>query len=89
MSMSESQRLPPQASSDETASRFVAEIVNRLFSATLSLDSARRIVGDGPGGDRIAAAADQIDGAIRDIQTMTFSLAMDRGRRPRAAGADG
>jgi len=78
----------PPASSDDTASRFVADIVSRLFAATLSLDSARRMVGDGPGGDRIAVAVDQIDRAIRDIQTMTFGLAMDRGKRPRAAGAD-
>ena len=56
----------------------VGYIVNRLFSVGLSLDSARSIVGNGPAGDRITAATDEVDRLIRDIRTAMFGLAEDR-----------
>lgn len=58
-----------------------ADIVSRLFSAGLSLDSARSIVGQGPVANRLEAATDEIDVTIRDIRTIMFSLAADRGNR--------
>jgi len=63
-------------------SRFAADIVHRLFSIGLSLDSARSIVTKGPAGDRIAAATDEIDRTIRDIRTAVFNLARDREQPP-------
>ena len=63
---------------DETMSRFAGDVVNRLFSIGLRLDSALSISGNGPAGDRIAAATDELDRLIRDIRTMAFSLAEDR-----------
>jgi len=75
------------ASADETMSRFAADIVNRLFSIGLSLESARSIVTKGPAGDRIAAATDEIDRTIRDIRTTVFTLARDR-EQPPAGGPD-
>jgi GAF domain-containing protein len=75
------------ASPDETMSRFAADIVNRLFSIGLSLESARSIVAKGLAGDRIAAATDEIDRAIRDIRTAVFNLARDR-EQPPARGPD-
>jgi hypothetical protein len=53
---------------------FANYIVSRLFSVGLSLDSARSVVGDGPAGDRIAAATDGVDRLIRDIRTAVFDL---------------
>ena len=44
------------SSLEDVMSRFAGDVVNRLFSAGLSLESARSIVGDGPAGDRVAAA---------------------------------
>jgi GAF domain len=73
------------ASADGTMSRFTADIVNRLFSIGLSLESARSIVAKGPAGDRIAAATDEVDRAIRDIRTAMFNLARDPGQ-PSPAG---
>jgi len=70
------------ASADDTMSRFAADIVHRLFSIGLSLDSARSIVTKGPAGDRIAAATDEIDRTIRDIRTAVFNLARDREQPP-------
>jgi GAF domain len=61
------------ASLEETMSRFAGDIVNRLFSAGMSLESAHSIVGNGPAGDRVAAATDELDRLIRDIRTMIFS----------------
>lgn len=63
----------PQASMSEVT----GYIVNRLFSVGLSLDSARSIVGDGPAGDRIAAATDEVDALIRDIRATVFSSPED------------
>ena len=53
-------------------------IVNGLFSVGLSLESARSIVGNGPAGDRIAAATDEVDRMIRHIRTAMFGLVEDR-----------
>ena len=52
--------------------------MNRLFSVGLSLESAGSIVGNGPAGDRIAAAADEVDRMIRDIRTALFGLVENR-----------
>jgi hypothetical protein len=61
-----------------TTPEFAGYVVNRLFSVGLSLDSARSIAGNGPAGDRIAAATDEVDRMIRDIRTALFGLAEDR-----------
>lgn len=63
----------------DTMSRFAEEIVNRMFSVGLSLESARSIVGGGPAGDRVAAATGEVDRMIADIRTRMFSLAVDAG----------
>lgn len=51
---------------------FAGETVQRLFLAGLSLASARAIAGDGPVGDRVTAATDEIDHVIRDTRAMVF-----------------
>ncbi len=83
-------RLPVHrpASAEETMSWFAADIVNRLFSIGLSLESARSIVGKGPAGDRIAAATDEADRMIRDIRAAVFSRAGNGGQHPPADGPD-
>lgn len=43
--------------------------MNRLFSAGLSLESARSIIGDGPACGRVAAAVSELDQTILDIRT--------------------
>jgi hypothetical protein len=63
-------------------SRFAADIVNRLFSIGLRLESARSIVTKGPAVDRIAAATDEVDRVIRDIRTAVFTLAREREQPP-------
>ena len=68
------------ASLEDTMSRFAGDIVNRLFSAGMSLESARSIVGKGPAGDRVAAATGELDRLIRDIRTPIF-IPADDGRR--------
>ncbi|HXZ75725.1 MAG TPA: GAF domain-containing protein [Streptosporangiaceae bacterium] len=73
---------------EEAMSRFAGHVVNRLFSAGLSLESARSIVGNGPAGDRVAAATDELDQTIRDIRAIMFSLAADREQRPAGSTAD-
>ena len=78
----------PPAPSDETLSRFAGDVVNRLFSIGLSLDSALSIAGTGPAGDRVAAATGELDRLIRDIRTMVFSLADDRERHRPGHGPD-
>jgi hypothetical protein len=50
----------------------VGGVVHRLFAAGLSLASAQAIVGDGAAGDRVAAAVDELDRAIRDIRAIVF-----------------
>lgn len=66
------------AAPEVTMPEFAGDIVNRLFSVGLSLESARSIVGNGPAGDRIAAATGEVDRIIRDIRTMLFGLTADR-----------
>ena len=81
MSDADGQNLPgplESAAPEDTMAEFVGCIVNRLFSVGLSLESARSIVGDGPAGDRIAAAIDEVDCIIRDIRTAMFGLVEDR-----------
>ena len=68
---------PRSASLEDAMSGFAREVVKRLFSVGLSLDSAGSIVGDGPAGDRVAAATAEVDRMIRDIRTIMFSLAAD------------
>lgn len=63
---------PRRAAPDDGMSELVADIVHRLFSAGLSLESARSIVGGDPAADRIAAATDELDRVIRDIRTMVL-----------------
>jgi hypothetical protein len=79
------------ASLEDTMSQFAEYVVNRLFSVGLSLESARSIVGESPAGDRVAAARGEVDRMIRDIRTITFGRAADRGnqapdRRPGPPG---
>jgi hypothetical protein len=73
---------------EDTMSRFAGDIVHRLFSAGLSLESARSIVGEGPAGDRVAAATDELDRLIRDIRTMIFSPAEDGEQHRPGRGPD-
>ena len=77
---------------EDLMSRFAADVVHRLFSVGLNLDSARSIAGDGPAADRVVAAAGEVDDIIRDIRTTMFSPGADTGRvfadrRPRPPGA--
>ena len=69
------------ASLEDTMSQFAEYVVNRLFSVGLSLESAPSIVGEGPAGDRVAAATGEVDRMIRDIRTITFGRAADRGNQ--------
>jgi hypothetical protein len=59
---------------EEAALQLASDTVNRLFSASLSLASARTLVGDGLPGQRIEAATDEIDRSIRDLRNFVFSL---------------
>jgi GAF domain len=70
------------ASLEDTLAHFAAQIATRLFSVGLSLESAHSIIGNGPAGDRVAAATDQVDRLIGDIRTTVFSLAADRTALP-------
>jgi len=58
--------------------KFARDIVHRLFSVGLSLESARSIVADGPAADRIAAATEEVDLLIRDLRTATLGPDRDR-----------
>lgn len=73
----------PAASVDDAMSRFAGYVVNRLFSVGLNLESARSIVGEGPAGDRVAAATGEVDRLIRDVRAVLFDLAADRGTHSR------
>jgi hypothetical protein len=66
------------AAPQNTMPEFAGYVVNRLFSVGLSLECARSIVGNGPAGERIAAATDEVDRLIRDFRTAAFGLAADR-----------
>src|SRR4051794_28159124 len=61
----------------EAMSEFASYVVNRLFSVGLSLDSAHSIVGDGPAGDRVAVATDEVDQLIRDIRMTLLDFATE------------
>jgi hypothetical protein len=64
------ERAAPQNATPE----FAGYIVNRLSSISLSLQSARSIVGKGPAGDRIAAVTGEVDRMIGDIREMVSCL---------------
>jgi GAF domain-containing protein len=85
-----SQRRPADqpASPDETMSRFAGDIVHRLFSIGLSLDGARGIATDGPGGDRLAAVTGELDRLIRDIRAIVFGPADHQPQPPPGPGLD-
>jgi hypothetical protein len=76
MSGADSQDMPgapePAAPADAMP-ELVGYIVNGLFSIGLSLESARSMVGDGPAGDRIAAATGMVDRLIREIRQRVFA----------------
>ena len=75
MSASDGEGLPgplEPAVPQDSMSEFAGIVVNRLFSIGLSLESARSIVGNGPAGDRVAAATDEVDELIRDIRATVF-----------------
>jgi hypothetical protein len=55
--------------------------VHRLFAAGLSLAGAQALAGDGAAGERVAAAIDELDRAIRDIRILVFDRA-DHGQPP-------
>jgi hypothetical protein len=81
MSHPDSRNLPgplEPAAPQDTMPELADYIVNGLFSVGLSLDSARSIAGNGPAGDRIAAATDKVDRMIRDVRTALFGLTEDR-----------
>lgn len=64
-----------------TLSQFTGDIVNKLFSVGLKLESARSITGRGPADERIAEAAGEIDHLIREIRTTLFGLTADQAAR--------
>jgi hypothetical protein len=61
-----------------TMPEFADYVVNRLFSVGVSLERARTMVGNGPAGDRIAAATAEVDRLIRYFRTAAFGPAADR-----------
>ena len=81
--------MPDVSENVQGPSETAEHLVRRLFSIGLTLESARSIVGDGPAGDRIAAATDELDRLIHDVRTATFGQVMDRpavdGQRERMA----
>jgi hypothetical protein len=80
MSVGDGEDLPgplEPAGPQSTMSEFAGYIVDRLFSVGLNLESARSIAGNGPAGDRIAAATDEVDELIRDIRETLFRSAAD------------
>ena len=46
---------------------------DRLFSIGMSLDSAHSIVRNGPAGDRVAGATDEVDRLVREIRDYVFA----------------
>jgi len=63
----------PAGETASLADTMALYIVNRLFFIGLSLDSARSIVGQGPAGDRVAAAAGEVDRLIRGIRDQALA----------------
>lgn len=70
-------RLPEQAAPGVTMSEFASHLAKRLFSVALRLDRAHSIAGNGPAGDEIAVAADEIDQLISDIRATVVNSAED------------
>jgi hypothetical protein len=60
-----------------TMSEFASHIANRLFLVGLSLDRAHGIVGNGPAGDRLAAATDEVNQLISDVRATVVNSAAD------------
>jgi len=93
MSDADSEDLPeplePAAPAD-AMSQLVGYIVNRLYSIGLRLDSARSIVGNGPAGDRVTAATDEVDRLIGEIRDHMFADRIQGSRTglPRKARQD-
>ena len=56
-----------------TSDRLADEIVRRLFTAGLSLASARAAIGDGAAGEQVATAVDEMDRAILAIRDTVFA----------------
>lgn len=67
----------PTGSLEDVTSQLLGEVVHRLFSVGLSLDSARSMIPNSAARDRVDPATDQVDRIIRDIRTIMFSLAVD------------
>jgi hypothetical protein len=67
--------------------QFAGDIVHRLFSIGLSVDSARGIAAGGPAGDRMTAVTGELDRLIRDIRAIVFGPA-DHQQRPPGPGLD-
>lgn len=61
------------ASPEDPMADFAGYVVHRLFAVGLSLDSAYSIAGRGPAGDRVAAAAGEVDRLIREIRDYVFA----------------
>jgi hypothetical protein len=68
--------LQPAATRD-MVSKPASYIVNRLLAVGVSLARARALAGDGPAGDQIAAAADEVFQLIHDIGATPSGSATD------------
>jgi len=79
---------PGAAAPQDTMPELVGYIVNGLFSIGLSLESARSIAGDGPAGDRIAAATGKVDRLIREIRQHVFAEPQQEDQERPAQTAD-
>ncbi len=67
-------RVPLETAAPEDTMPDLADyIVNGLFSVGMNLESACSIVGDGPAGDRIAAATGKVDRLIREVRHHVFA----------------
>jgi hypothetical protein len=62
--------------------QFAGDIVHRLFSIGLSVDSTRGIAADRPAGDRVAVVTGELDRLIRDIRAIVFGPAGHQQRAP-------
>jgi hypothetical protein len=76
MSDADSRNLPhppePLGPAD-VVSDLAGYIVHRLFEVGLTLDSVRSSAGDGPSGDQVVAAADEVDRLISKIRDHVFA----------------
>ncbi len=66
-----------RAVSHDRIADFADYIVNRLFLIGLKLESARSITGEGPAGERIGTATDEVDELIGEIRTMVLDLPVE------------